>query len=595
MDKRTIIAFIIIGIVFLFYDDYLRWLYPTPPESETDSTAVADEEVYTKRAPRTPSKEQYLGTPKEDSLETFAVEEKSFEPIKSETLTERFVIVETDKIRAKLSSNGARLVSYQLKPNGRYIKEDEELLPNIEAARPGFRFWTYDGPQETNRMQFRLAGDDDEYDKVYHVDEGQVIKVEFITALSQERSLSVVYTFNGDGYAFNCEVQGVGLENVWVRDYVDVYWSGGLGADDTETKKTKKTAAIGMSDTYYSKAYVYFTGDVLEHQKINKKKTIVNGPLSGETRWCAVRTKYFMAALIPETRNAIGCWMESVFDSTYIGKEHPNRLGAGLRVPLEGGLPATPIRVYLGPIDYEILGDVEPSLRQTMNWGWWIIAPFSRAILWALKKLGHLIPNYGLCIIIFSILIKVIVWPLTRKSYQSMAAMQKLQPKIKAMREKYKNEPQRVQKEMMKLYKEEKVNPMGGCLPMLLQMPLLYGLFIVFRSTIEFRRAPFILWINDLSQPDIIFNLPFSLPLYGAHVALLPILMGISTFYQSKSTMTDPNQKMMLYFMPIFMTLIFNQFPSGLTLYYTLFNVLTLVQQKITPPPKLAESTSVKT
>ena len=612
MDKRTIIAFVIIGIVFLFYDDYLRWIYPQPPESETDSTAVAEEEVYTKRAPRTRSEDQYIGSPSEDSLETFAVEETSFEPIKTETLPERIIIVETERIRAKLSSNGARLVSYQLKPNGRYLKMDEEMLPNTDAARPGFRFWTYDGPQETNRMQFRLAGDESEGDKVYRVNKGEIRRVEFVTDLSQERSLSVVYKFNGDGYVFNCRVKGVGLENTWVRDYAEIYWSGGLGADETPSMVVRKSAipgmsdsnysmataiptGAGMSDTYYSKAYVYFSGDVLEHQKINKKKTIVNGPLSGETRWCAVRTKYFMAALIPETRNAIGAWMESIFDSTYTGNDHPNRLGAGLRVPLERGLPATPIRVYLGPIDYDILGRIDPSLRKTMNWGWKIIAPFSKAILWSLKKLGHLIPNYGLCIIIFSILIKVIVWPLTRKSYQSMAAMQKLQPKIKAMREKYKNEPQRVQKEMMKLYKEEKVNPMGGCLPMLLQMPLLYGLFIVFRSTIEFRSAPFVLWINDLSQPDIIFNLPFSLPLYGAHVALLPILMGISTFYQSKSTMTDPNQKMMLYFMPIFMTLIFNQFPSGLTLYYTLFNILTLVQQKITPPPKPVEMTTGKT
>jgi YidC/Oxa1 family membrane protein insertase len=164
--------------------------------------------------------------------------------------------------------------------------------------------------------------------------------------------------------------------------------------------------------------------------------------------------------------------------------------------------------------------------------------------------------------------------------------MQRLQPKIKEMREKYKNDPQRVQKEMMKLYKEEKVNPMGGCLPVLLQMPLLYGLFIVFRATIQFRNAPFVLWIKDLSQPDIIFQLPMTLPLYGSHVALLPILMGVSTFFQSKSSMTDPNQKMMLYFMPIFMTLIFNNFPSGLTLYYTLFNVLTMIQQKLTPPPQ---------
>ena len=130
---------------------------------------------------------------------------------------------------------------------------------------------------------------------------------------------------------------------------------------------------------------------------------------------------------------------------------------------------------------------------------------------------------------------------------------------------------------------------MLGCLPIMLQMPLLFALFNIFRSTIEFRNAPFMLWITDLSKPDIIFHLPFSLPLYGAHVTVLPIIMGVTTFFQSRMTMTDPNQKMMLYFMPVFMTLIFNNFPSGLTFYYTLFNVLTLLQQKITPPPGRAK------
>ncbi|MBT7617641.1 MAG: membrane protein insertase YidC, partial [Calditrichaeota bacterium] len=203
--------------------------------------------------------------------------------------------------------------------------------------------------------------------------------------------------------------------------------------------------------------------------------------------------------------------------------------------------------------------------------------------------------NYGICIIIFSILVKLVIWPLTRKSYQSMAAMGKLKPEMDALRAKYKDDAQKLNKEIMALYKTNKVNPMGGCLPMLLQMPLLYALFIVFRATIEFRGAPFMLWINDLSRPDIVMELPFSLPLYGAHIALLPLVMGITSFLQSKSTITDPNQKMMVYGMPIFMTLIFNQFPSGLTLYYTLFNVWTLVQQKITPAPVITVPNSDET
>jgi len=220
-----------------------------------------------------------------------------------------------------------------------------------------------------------------------------------------------------------------------------------------------------------------------------------------------------------------------------------------------------------------------------MNWGWPVIAFFSKAVLWGLMQIYALVPNYGVVIIVFSIIIRLIIWPLTHKSAVSMAGMQRLQPQLVILREKFKNDPQRLNKEMMKLYKEEKINPMGGCLPMLLQLPLLYGLFIVFRSTIEFRQAPFALWINDLSKPDIIFHLPFSIPIYGDYVCVLPILMAVSTFFQSKMTMSDPNQKMMLYIMPIMLLLFFNSFPSGYNLYFTLFNVWQVVQQKITPIP----------
>ena len=136
--------------------------------------------------------------------------------------------------------------------------------------------------------------------------------------------------------------------------------------------------------------------------------------------------------------------------------------------------------------------------------------------------------------------------------------------------------------EIMALYKEKGVNPLGGCLPMLLQMPLLFSLFVVFKSTIEFRGAEFIFWISDLSQPDIIFNLPFTLPLYGGHVAILPVLMGVSIFLTQRMSMAtmDPAQKPMMYIMNVFFVLLFNQFPSGLNLYYTTYNILNYFQQR---------------
>jgi YidC/Oxa1 family membrane protein insertase len=186
-------------------------------------------------------------------------------------------------------------------------------------------------------------------------------------------------------------------------------------------------------------------------------------------------------------------------------------------------------------------------------------------------------------LIVFSILVKVVLHPLTRKSYKSTKEMQAIQPLVADLKNKYKGDSQKLNQETMKLYKEHGVNPLGGCLPMLLQMPILIALFTVFRSTIVFRGAPFMLWITDLSQPDQLFNFPFTIPLLGwSTFNVLPILMGATMIYQQKtmSVQSPSQQKSFMYIMNGFFLVIFYSFPAGLNLYYTCFNVLTILQQK---------------
>jgi YidC/Oxa1 family membrane protein insertase len=190
------------------------------------------------------------------------------------------------------------------------------------------------------------------------------------------------------------------------------------------------------------------------------------------------------------------------------------------------------------------------------------------------------IPNYGIVIIVFSIIIKLALHPLSKTSMKSMKRMQALQPMMTEIREKYKDDPQKMNQQVMNLYKDYGVNPAAGCLPMLLQMPILFALYSVFRSSIALRQAAFLGWIHDLSIPDVIFRLPFSLPLFGiSEVSGLALAMGITMFVQQKMTVTDPRQKAMVWMMPVMMTLLFNGFPSGLNLYYFVFNVLSIGQQ----------------
>ena len=219
-----------------------------------------------------------------------------------------------------------------------------------------------------------------------------------------------------------------------------------------------------------------------------------------------------------------------------------------------------------------------------MNLGWAPIRPLGRLITWSLTKMFRIIPNYGFVIILFAIIVKILLNPLTKKSFQSTRRMQDLQPKIQELKEKHKNDPKKLNTAQGELFKSEGVNPLGGCLPMLLQMPILIAFFTIFRSTIEFRGAPFFGWITDLSVPDTLATIA------GFPINVLPFLMGATMFLQQK-LMASPSggaqQKMMMYFMNVFFLFIFYSFPSGLNLYYSVFNILSIVQQKyLTPSSK---------
>jgi YidC/Oxa1 family membrane protein insertase len=324
-------------------------------------------------------------------------------------------------------------------------------------------------------------------------------------------------------------------------------------------------------------------GGEIETYSIDSEGPSEEQTYNGSIDWIGVRTKYFFASVIPGDANTTGVTFsgKGIQAEDVLVKEYDPAINIGYR-----NTGADHYQVFMGPLDRSVLKEYESGIDAIiMRHGWYekTFRAISLPILSTLKFFYMFIPNYGIVIIIFSILVKIVVYPLTKKSYKSMKEMSRVQPLLAEMREKYKSDPQRLNKETMKLYKEHGINPLGGCLPMLLQLPLLGALFIVFRSTIQLRGASFIPgWINDLSRPDTLFTLPFSLPLYGDQFNLLPILMAGSMIFQSKMTMQDPKQKAMVYIMPIFMLLLFNQFPSGLNLYYTLFNVLTIIQQKIT-------------
>ncbi len=324
---------------------------------------------------------------------------------------------------------------------------------------------------------------------------------------------------------------------------------------------------------------------------VDDKKTFV---FDDKVGWAGLKSKYFMKAITNnnyqsfKTRKVVF----NVYPSNVI--DGIQTVGADMEChynyyDLENR--ELKISSYVGPIDLKYLNQEQNKhLSQLFGFGWFFIGYLGKAIMWLLTSLYAVVPNYGIVCILFAFIIRVFTGPLTKKSFLSNQKMQAIQPKLKKIQEKYKDDATRLNQEIMGLYQKEGVNPLGGCLPILVQMPLLIALFQVFRKTIEFRGAPFLpFWITDLSQPDVVLQFDFLKNIWGISyffghgIALLPIIMGVVMFLNMKMTTTsnvNPSQTSTMYIMNGFFILLFNTFPSGLNLYYTVYNILNFFQQK---------------
>jgi YidC/Oxa1 family membrane protein insertase len=356
--------------------------------------------------------------------------------------------------------------------------------------------------------------------------------------------------FSGDTYDVRLVDRFEGFSVSALDNGYRLWWLGGL--EFTEPSRREELTYSGFNALQ--------GGD---RHRTKLKQELVESQLSGSIEWAALRTKYFAGIMVPVSGPFRAVAMEGIAGD--VGPANMNmHVERGLA---QEGPQAVETVLYVGPIDFDRLRSYEVGLERMMDFGWGFIRPISRLILTVFTFMHRFIPNYGLVIIVFSILVKLAVFPLTRKSYQSMHAMQELAPKMQEIKEKYKDDPEKMNRKMMNLYKEHGVNPLGGCFPLLLQMPIFWALFIVFRATIELRGAPFVLWITDLSLKD-----PYM---------VLPALMGITMFIQQNAQMKNPQQRAMVYIMPVMMFLLMKGFPAGLILYWTMFNVFSIVQTEL--------------
>ncbi len=564
MDKRTIIGFILILAVLLVWPYLTRLIYgpPPPPEQLQDTTIVSAAE------------EPVIDTIEEPEIvSSMLAPTDTLDLIESMAEPERTITVETRNLIYTLSSRGGTITGIILKNYVKYDTSAVSLIGNHDGpewAKYGALTLGYaDNLPGFNNTNFHLDG----YNSMLSESE-PTRSVTFTYSRPDGAQIVKRYTFQYEDYLLDIDIDLKRPQELGMGQGVTVGWFAPM--ESTEKNPNDDKGKLG--------GFFNMGGDFdyFKDLKDGKLRKIATGPVE----WVATRTKYFTAVVMAETSPAeevIVVGDRSDLKDSDGNDVEWNRFGVGMtyeRPPEELSLRFT---VYTGPLDYDRLRNMGKRLSSLVDMGWKPFRPFAIAILWVFTSLHKAIPNYGFVIIVFSILMKLVFWPLSVKGAKSMHKMKEIQPKIQEVKEKFKNDPARLNKETMKLYKEHGFNPFGSCLPMLIQLPIFWAMYSVLGNTIEIRGADFILWITDLSQPDPTGEYFF--------VGVLPIIMGVSMFIQQKLTITDPKQKMMVYFMPILFTFLFSRWASGLVLYWTMFNILGIFEQWFVKR-KMAEETT---
>jgi YidC/Oxa1 family membrane protein insertase len=469
----------------------------------------------------------------------------------------RTVTVKTPLYKIQISEKGAVFKSVVLNNYRETIDADSPLLEMISRDISG----------GTIRLGFAgnsLTGLDDaiflggvEEDSVDIIDKPK--EISFVWTSPQGMVVEKKFLFSPETYMIDFGVTIKNLSSKTLRDNLT------LTLVRKEEEKKSRYGFTGPSALINNKL-----------KQIKTKKIKDQSLYTGNIKWVAVQNRYFMSAIIPDETTDAGMQLyvdNKILQNRYVGPES---------VIESGTKHVFKYKLFFGPKSMKILNRIDFDLVKAVHFGMFDI--IAKPCVWIMNFIyDHFIPNYGIAIIILTLFTKIILWPLGNKSYKSMAEMKKIQPLMAEIKEKYKDDKKRMNEEMMGLYKTYKVNPMGGCLPMVAQIPIFFALYRMLYEAIELRHAPFFWWINDLSAPDRLFrfdvSIPFMQPPYG--IPVLTIIMGASMFLQQKMSppMGDPAQAKMMMLMPLVFTVMFINFSSGLVLYWLVNNVISMAQQ----------------
>ena len=470
----------------------------------------------------------------------------------------RSITVDTPLYQVQLSEEGGGVTSFILKKYREKVAKDsppQELIPqkdSIETVLLGFAGKSLPGLDNAvfsaslNADTVNIQDAAQEINFAWESDEGVVVEK--------------TYKFSSDSYLIGLDVTIKNGSDRSIQDKLFVALNGPAPAD------TRMYGFEGPSALINEK---------LEEIKI--KDIAEKNTYTGRVSWVAVQDRYFMMSVIPDQVEEDAGMRLFLKEDDQLEAQYLNPAG-----DIRPGTQHTyQYSLFFGPKSMKILKKAGHDLGKALNFGWFTV--LAKPCVWLMNRLYSVIPNYGIAIIILTLLIKIVLWPLGSKSYKSMSEMKKIQPLMKEIREKYKSDKKKMNEEVMGLYRTYKINPLGGCLPMVVQLPVFFALYRMLYQAIELRHAPFFLWIDDLSAPDRLFHFSFSIPFmeppYG--IPVLTIIMGATMLLQQKMSppMGDPTQAKMMMFMPLIFTVIFINFSSGLVLYWLVNNILSISQQ----------------
>ena len=544
-NKSSIIGFVLIGILLVVW----MWFITPPPRPVNRSTA--DTTIATQRKPDTTVETIIpVAAPENSDVRWgafFAADAKGVDGV---------VTIKTSLYTAVIATRGGLIRQFELTKFKTWDYKPVQLVDYDHGGELSVLFTSADGRLiDTRGLFFESSAG---AGTTIELTGTEQYTLNLVLHAGNSAKLVKKLTFTNGSYAVDAEFDWQNMEHIVSNYEYQIAWEHGLRYAEQNS----------VDESSYAMGYASMAGELKEIDATKVGETPkFDG--TGGTDWVACRTKYFAVALMPDANEAQGVFVEghrTSMPNNGVEESYNIALKMGLKGRSE---ESSKVTVYLGPLDYGLLKGYQRGLQNMMNLGWaWVIRPIAEYIMIPVFQfLRMIIPNYGIVIIVFALLIKLVTNPLTKSSMKSMRRMQALQPIIKEMKEKYKDDPQRMNQAQMNLYKEYGVNPAGGCLPFALQMPVLFALYAVLRSNIDLRQANFAFWIHDLSIPDTVLKLPFTIPFFGITAfSGLALLMGVTTFVQQKMTVTDPQQKAMIYVMPVFLTLIFNALPAGLNL-----------------------------